>query len=83
MTTIFISIAAYKDKLLPITINEAYSKAKYPHNLVFGVFEQNTDEFVYLMAPKDFRGVGRFYESFEQVADDEVIRMLGVANLIE
>lgn len=47
------------------------------------VFEQNTDEFVYLMAPKDFRGVGRFYESFEQVADDEVIRMLGVANLIE
>ena len=47
------------------------------------VFEQNTDEFVYLMAPKDFGGVGRFYESFEQVADDEVIRMLGVANLIE
>jgi predicted phosphoribosyltransferase len=47
------------------------------------VFEQNTDEFVYLMAPKDFRGVGRFYESFEQVADDEVIRMLGVANLTE
>jgi hypothetical protein len=43
MTTIFISIAAYKDKLLPITINEAYSKAKYPHNLVFGVFEQNTE----------------------------------------
>ena len=43
MTTIFISIAAYKDKLLPITINEAYSKAKYKDNLVFGIFEQNTD----------------------------------------
>jgi len=43
MDTIFISIAAYKDKLLPITINEAYSKAKYKDNLVFGIFEQNTD----------------------------------------
>ncbi len=46
------------------------------------VFEQNTDEFVYLMAPKDFRGVGRFYESFDQVSDEEVVRMLGVVNLI-
>ena len=46
------------------------------------IFEQNTDEFVYLMAPKDFRGVGRFYESFDQVSDEEVIRMLGVVNLI-
>jgi hypothetical protein len=43
MTTIFISIAAYKDKLLPITINEAYSKAKHKDNLVFGIFEQNTE----------------------------------------
>ena len=46
------------------------------------VFEQNTDEFVYLMAPKDFRGVGRFYESFDQVSDEEVVRMLGVVILI-
>lgn len=42
MDTIFISIAAYKDRLLTNTINEAYSKAKYPANLVFGIFEQNT-----------------------------------------
>ena len=46
------------------------------------VFEQNTDEFVYLMAPKDFRGVGRFYESFDQVSDEEVVRMLGFVNII-
>jgi predicted phosphoribosyltransferase len=46
------------------------------------IFEQNTDEFVYLIAPKDFRGVGRFYESFDQVSDEEVVRMLGVVNLI-
>jgi hypothetical protein len=25
---------------------------------------------------KDFRGVGRFYEDFQQVEDDEVIQML-------
>ena len=43
MDTIFISIAAYKDKLLPITINEAYSKAKHKDNLVFGIFEQHTE----------------------------------------
>ena len=47
------------------------------------VFEQKADEFVYLIASKDFRGVGGFYEDFEQVNDDEVIRMLLVANLIE
>lgn len=41
MNTIFISIASYKDILLEKTINEAYSKAKYPNNLVFGIFEQN------------------------------------------
>ena len=47
------------------------------------VFQQKADEFVYLIASKDFRGVGGFYEEFEQINDDEVIRMLGVANLAE
>jgi predicted phosphoribosyltransferase len=46
-------------------------------------FREKADEFVYLIASKDFRGVGDFYEDFEQVNDDEVIRMLLVANLIE
>lgn len=45
--------------------------------------QQKADEFVYLIASKNFRGVGGFYEDFEQVNDDEVIRMLLVANLIE
>jgi predicted phosphoribosyltransferase len=39
------------------------------------VFEKNTDEFVF-NSLKDFRGVGRFYEDFQQVEDDEVIQML-------
>ena len=47
------------------------------------IFQQKGDEFVYLIASKDFRGVGGFYENFEQVNDDEAIRMLLVANLIE
>ena len=47
------------------------------------IFREKADEFVYLIASKDFRGVGGFYEDFEQVNDDEVIRMLLVANLIE
>ena len=40
------------------------------------VFQQKADEFVYLIASKYFRGVGGFYEQFDQVEDDEVISML-------
>jgi putative phosphoribosyl transferase len=47
------------------------------------IFKQKTDEFIYLIASKNFRGVGGFYEDFDQVNDDEVIRMLLVDNLIE
>jgi putative phosphoribosyl transferase len=47
------------------------------------VFQKKSDEFVYLIASKEFRGVGGFYEDFDQVNDDEVIRMLGITNLIE
>ncbi len=34
------------------------------------------DEVVCLSVPTDFRGVGQFYERFEQVSDDEVIALL-------
>jgi predicted phosphoribosyltransferase len=40
------------------------------------VFQKNTDEFVYLKASQYFRGVGGFYEQFDQVEDEEVIGML-------
>lgn len=42
------------------------------------LFEKNTDEFVYLIASKYFRGVGGFYEEFNQVEDAEVIQLLGI-----
>lgn len=50
---------------------------------VVPVFQRNADEFVYLIAAKYFRGVGGFYEQFDQVEDEEVIRMLGVPSAIQ
>ena len=47
------------------------------------VFEENTDEFVYLIASKNFRGVGGFYEEFNQVEDEEVKKILTVSSPIE
>lgn len=47
------------------------------------VFELNTDEFIYLIASKSFRGVGGFYEEFNQVEDDEVIKILSITSPIE
>ena len=40
------------------------------------LFDRSVDEFVYLLAPARFRGVGEFYEDFEPVTDEDVIRML-------
>lgn len=34
------------------------------------------DEVVCLLTPADFRGVGQFYERFEQISDEEVIALL-------
>ncbi|MNL77482.1 putative phosphoribosyl transferase [compost metagenome] len=50
-----------------------------PHDRV-NVFEKNTDEFICLIASHYFRGVGGFYEEFDQVEDAEVIRLLSDAN---
>ena len=49
---------------------------------VVATFQKKADEFVFLIAPMDFGGVGRFYQDFDQVNDEEVIRMLGMANLM-
>jgi predicted phosphoribosyltransferase len=48
-----------------------------PYDTV-ALFEKNTDEFIYLIASKNFRGVGGFYEDFQQIEDDEVIQMLEI-----
>lgn len=50
-----------------------------PYNTI-NVIEENSDEFIYLMAPEYFRGVGGFYENFQQVDDKEVIQILSAPN---
>lgn len=47
------------------------------------IFKKNTDEIIYLIASKYFRGVGGFYEDFNQVEDAEVIMLLRFAIPIE
>ncbi|MFV5695111.1 phosphoribosyltransferase [Flavobacterium sp. LB3P122] len=47
------------------------------------IFEKNADEFIYLIASKSFKGVGGFYKEFDQVEDDEVIKILSVSSPIE
>lgn len=46
-------------------------------------FQENADEFIYIIASKQFRGVGGFYQEFRQVEDEEVIQMLQVAKPTE
>ena len=46
------------------------------------IFQQKTDEFVYLIASDNFRSVGQFYTQFKQVSDDEAIGLLKTAENI-
>lgn len=43
----------------------------------------DADKLIYLYAPIHFPGVGSFYENFEQVTDEEVIRLLKDAEKTE
>lgn len=62
-------------------------RAKHPQKLICAVpvappetlakVKPYADEVVCLSAPEDFYAVGQFYQSFLQVSDDEVIRLLG------
>jgi putative phosphoribosyl transferase len=47
---------------------------------ILETFEQQTDEFVYLITSSNFRSVGAFYDQFYQVEDDEVIQILKTTN---
>ena len=46
-------------------------------------FQNKADELVYIMAPQYFRGVGGFYEHFDQVEDEEVIRQLSDMSFVK
>lgn len=74
--TILVSIAMLRKKN-PAKIIVAVPVIPYD---TVDVFQQKADEFVYLIASKYFRGVGGFYEEFEQVEDEEAIQILRIAN---
>jgi len=64
----------------------AFVRRQNPHELIVAVpvapadrvekIRQLCDRFVCLSAPSDFSAVGEFYESFDQVEDDEVVELL-------
>lgn len=41
--TIFISVASYRDKDCPVTINSAFTKAKNPDRIFIGICQQNNE----------------------------------------
>jgi hypothetical protein len=43
-TTLFISIASFRDKLCPITLFNIYTKSQYPARITVGVVQQNKEE---------------------------------------
>ena len=46
-------------------------------------FSKLVNEFICLLAPYDFMGVGQFYSDFSQVSDNEVIKYLQDANKLK
>lgn len=50
---------------------------------VVAIFQKKADELVYIIAPQYFRGVGGFYEEFDQVEDEEVIRQLSDMSFVK
>ncbi len=61
-------------------------RAQKPHELILAVpvgsperlaqLARHCDRLIYLLAPEDFTAVGQFYEDFEPVEDEEVLREL-------
>lgn len=47
------------------------------------MLKREADDLVCLVAPRRFRSVGGFYNSFDQVGDDEVARLLQEARALE
>jgi putative phosphoribosyl transferase len=62
-------------------------RAKHPQKLICAVpvappdtlakVKPYADEVICLSAPESFYAVGQFYQNFQQVSDDDVIRLLG------
>lgn len=70
--TLLVSIAMLRKKQ-PAKIIVAVPILPYE---AIQTFEENTDELIYLIASKNFRAFGHFYEEFNPVEDTEVIQLL-------
>jgi hypothetical protein len=44
MSTIFISIASFRDKLCPTTLSSIFKNAEFPFNIFVGVYQQNAKD---------------------------------------
>ena len=76
--TVLVSIKSLR-KLKPAKIIVAVPVLPYDD---LKTFQQEADEFIYIEASNYFRGVGAFYEHFEQVDDDVVVEMLSATTPI-
>ena len=76
--TVLVSIMSLR-KLNPAKIIVAVPVLPYED---LKIFQREADEFVYIEASNYFRGVGAFYEHFEQVDDDVVVEMLSATTSI-
>lgn len=76
--TVLVSIMSLR-KLNPAKIIVAVPVLPYED---LKIFQKEADEFVYIEASNYFRGVGAFYEHFEQVDDDAVVEMLSATTSI-
>ena len=76
--TVLVSIMSLR-KLNPAKIIVAVPVLPYED---LKIFQKEADEFLYIEASNFFRGVGAFYEHFEQVDDDAVVEMLSATTTI-
>lgn len=76
--TVLVSIMSLR-KLNPAKIIVAVPVLPYED---LKIFQREADEFVYIEASNYFRGVGAFYEHFEQVDDAVVVEMLNATTSI-
>ena len=44
------------------------------------LLKENADEVICLYSPENFFAIGEFYENFEQVSDEEAIKLLKESN---
>jgi predicted phosphoribosyltransferase len=72
-STMLTAISALRQKYKATKITVAVPVV--PLN-VFNLFKQEADEFIALKIPKTFYSVSHWYENFQQVTDDDVLRLL-------